>query len=58
MPSSHRHYAGRSPESMVAWAGKLGEHAEGWANGLFKRCQHPEQGYRAVLGVIQLAVFF
>jgi len=55
MPSSHRHYAGRSPESVAAWAGKLGEHAEEWANGLFERCQHPEQGYRTVLGVIRLA---
>ena len=33
----------------------LGEHAEEWATSLFMRCQHPEQGYRTVLGVIQLA---
>lgn len=55
MPSSHQKYAYRSPEDMAARAGKLGKHAEEWAHGLFERCEHPEQGYRAVLGLIQLA---
>ena len=55
MPPAHQKYASRSPESMEAWAGTVGDHVQKWAHGLFKRCVHPEQGYRAVLGVIQLA---
>lgn len=55
MPASHQAYASRSPETMAALAGKLGEYAQEWAKGLFEQCEHPEQGYRAVLGVIQLA---
>ena len=55
MPASHQKYASRSPETMEAWAGKIGDHVQEWAHHLFERCQHPEQGYRAVLGVIQLS---
>jgi len=54
-PASHQAYASRSPETMAALAGKLGEYSQEWAKGLFEQCEHPEQGYRAVLGVIQLA---
>lgn len=55
MPASHQKYASRSPETMEAWAGKIGDHVQEWAHHLFERCQHPEQGYRSVLGVIQLS---
>jgi transposase len=55
MPPSHQKYASRSPETMEAWAGQIGEHVQEWAHNLFERCRHPEQGYRAVLGVIRLS---
>jgi hypothetical protein len=55
MPTSHQKYASRSPEDMEAWAGQLGADARDWTHRVFERCKHPEQGYRTVLGVIQLA---
>lgn len=39
---------------MILQASKVGAHAEKWAQGVFDSCSHPEQGYRMVLGMLQM----
>jgi len=55
MPSSHRAYSKWSPERVLAWAGEIGESVNLLCAGIMERKNHPERGFRACLGVIQLA---
>ena len=55
MPKSHQQYLEWSPSRVMAWARTLGPHTEKLATGILERRFHPEQGYRACLGIIRLA---
>ncbi len=55
MPSHHRAYAEWTPERVLAWADELGEPVRLLCEGIMKRRTHPEQAFRACLGVIQLS---
>jgi transposase len=55
MPKSHQEYLEWSPSRVMAWARTLGPHTEKLATGILERRVHPEQGYRACLGIIRLA---
>ena len=55
MPSHHRYVAEWNPERIENWAGKIGSYVKEMAIQIMQRKSHPEQGYKAALGVIHLA---
>jgi transposase len=54
MPASHRFYTEWNPERFYKWAGKTGELTLELVERIFASCRHPEQGYRACLGLMRL----
>ena len=55
MPEAHRRHASWTPSRIVAWANKTGPSTAALVEGILERRRHPEQGYRAALGIIRLA---
>jgi transposase len=53
-PASHRAYLEWTPSRIEAWARGTGPATAELASAIIARCSHPEQGYRACLGVIRL----
>ncbi len=54
MPPEHRRYAEWSPSRMLEWAGKTGPATAQLAEKILAAKTFPEQGYRAVLGILRL----
>lgn len=54
MPSSHRAHAEWSPSRILRWAGEVGPSTEALAGKIIEERHHPEQGYRACLGLMRL----
>ncbi|MFQ5506838.1 MAG: IS21 family transposase [Planctomycetota bacterium] len=54
MPRSHRAHAEWTPSRLIAWAGKTGPATAHMVTEILKRRPHPEQGYRACLGIMRL----
>jgi transposase len=54
MPDSHRRYSEWSPARITAWAHKTGPATAQLAGFIMAERPHPEQGYRACLGLIRL----
>jgi transposase len=54
-PAEHRHVQAWPPERLVAWAGQIGPRAAEVVRHQLETRAHPEQGYRACLGLIRLA---
>jgi transposase len=54
-PVSHRQYAGWTPERMLNWASTVGPITAQTVGAIMQNKRHPEQGYRAAMGVIRLA---
>lgn len=57
-PKSHREYAEWTPSRMLNWAGTVGPHTASVVEQIMARKRHPEQGFRASLGVIRLGKRF
>ncbi|MCC6225958.1 MAG: IS21 family transposase [Microthrixaceae bacterium] len=55
MPSSHRAHAEWTPSRIIAWAGTIGAQTAACVAAIMAQRPHPEQGFRAALGVIRLA---
>jgi transposase len=55
MPSSHRRYAAWTPARMMREAGKIGPATIALVEAIMKAKPHPEQGFRACMGVLRLA---
>ena len=55
MPASHRAHLEWSPSKLVGWAGTISADTASVVNGILESKPHPEQGYRACLGVMRLA---
>ena len=55
MPSSHRRYAGWTVERIREDARKIGKATAALCEQILKSRPHPEQGYRACLGIVRLA---
>lgn len=53
-PPSHRAYLEWTPERIVAWAANAGPNTARLAEKIIAGKSHPEQGYRACLGLIRL----
>jgi hypothetical protein len=54
MPSSHRAHAEWTPSRLIHWAEKTGPATGRLVAGIQKSRPHPEQGYRACLGLMRL----
>jgi len=55
MPSSHRRYADWTPERLRRQAGEIGHHASALVEVILQERTHPEQGFRACVGIVRLA---
>ncbi len=54
MPEAHRRHAEWTPSRIVTWAETTGPSTAALVAGILERRRHPEQGYRAALGIIRL----
>ena len=55
MPSTHRHYADWTPERIMREAAVIGPAMIALVEAIMKAKAHPEQGFRAAKGILQLA---
>jgi transposase len=55
MPSSHRRYADWTPERIRRQAGEIGRNTATLVEIIMRERTHPEQGFRAAVGIIRLA---
>jgi len=55
MPKAHRAHAEWTPSRIIDWAGKTGPNTAGLVRAIITERAHPEQGYRAALGIIRLS---
>ena len=55
MPAAHRAHAEWSPGRLMNWAASIGPATDELVKRLLMEKQHPEQGYRACLGLMRLA---
>jgi transposase len=54
-PKAHQRYAEWTPSRIIRWAGQNGPHTGRLVEAILNSKPHPEQGYRACLGIIRLA---
>src|SRR5262245_60767105 len=54
MPSSHRRYADWTPERITRQAGEIGRNTAILVEIIMRERAHPEQGFRACVGIIRL----
>jgi transposase len=55
MPSAHRRYASWTPARMLSFAAQVGPGTAALVETIMRTKPHPEQGFRACLGILQLA---
>jgi len=55
MPEKHKKYLEWTPSRIIHWAGEIGTHTRELVTGILTSRLHPQQGYRASLGIIRLA---
>jgi transposase len=54
MPSSHRRYADWTPERLRRQAGEVGRNTSALVEIILRERAHPEQGFRACVGIVRL----
>jgi len=54
MPPHHRFYADWSPERILRWAGEIGPAVASLVGKVLAERDHPEQGFKVALGIINL----
>ena len=54
MPKSHQDYAEWTPERLVRWAEQSGPQTAGAVENILRARPHPQQGFRACLGLMRL----
>ncbi len=55
MPPNHRHYAGWTPERLMRKAAGIGRNTTIIVERIMRERRHPEQGFRASIGIVKLA---
>ena len=55
MPKAHQKHLEWTPSRILQWAGRIGPGCATVATHIMETRPHPEQGYRACLGIIRLA---
>jgi transposase len=58
MPSNHRLYTEWNPERILKWAATAGESVAELCGQIMRSRPHPEQGFRACLGIMRLAKLY
>ncbi|MCI0549921.1 MAG: IS21 family transposase, partial [Anaerolineae bacterium] len=58
MPARHQAMSDWNPQRLIHWAQNLGTPVARVIEQVLAECQHPEQGYRACLGILRLAKKF
>lgn len=58
MPKAHQAYTEWTPSRLIQWAAKSGPSTSALVEELLRSKPHPEQGYRACLGVMRLGTRF
>jgi len=53
MPANHQHQSEWTPERIVSWAGKTGGETARFVEALMASRQHPEQGFKACMGILR-----
>lgn len=53
-PQAHQRYLDWAPSRLVRWAATVGPHTATLVETLLREKLHPEQGYRACLGIVRL----
>ena len=54
MPKAHQEMAEWTPERIIGWAAGVGEYTSKLVDALIERKPHPQQAFRAVVGIIRL----
>ena len=54
MPPAHQKFLEWTPERILAWAAKKGDHVARMAEAIMASRDHPVQGFRACLGLLRL----
>jgi transposase len=55
MPASHRRHLEWTPSRLASWGMSVGPETGALVSGILERRPHPEQGYRACLGLMRLS---
>jgi transposase len=55
LPSAHRRYASRTPANIAGFAAEIGPAAAALVETIMRAKPHPEQDFRACLGILRLA---
>jgi transposase len=55
MPRSHREHAKWTPSRLIRWGATVGPSTARLVNVILRERPHPEQGFRACLGILRLA---
>lgn len=55
MPAAHRKHLEWSPSRLIQWACKIGPECARTVKRIIETREHPEQGYRACLGIMRLS---
>ena len=58
MPPSHAFVHGMRPEWFISKASEIGPSTASMAEAIMKKCAHPQQGFRAVQGLLRLAKIY
>jgi len=58
MPSNHRFYAEWNPERIQKWAASMGGSVALVCEEIMRKRSHPEQGFRACMGIIRLTKLY
>lgn len=54
MPSHHKLQAEWSPQRFLAWAANIGQYTQAVVTNILNQCEHPEQGFKSCLGILNL----
>jgi transposase len=57
-PHSHQQYLEWSPSRLIRWATTIGPHTATLVETILHERPHPEQGYRACLGILRLGKYY
>lgn len=57
-PQAHQRYLEWSPSRLIRWATAVGPHTAQLVETILQERPHPEQGYRACLGILRLGKYY
>ena len=55
MPEAHKRHQAWTPEKLISWAERIGTSTQELVMALLQKKRHPEQAYRACLGLLNLS---